>query len=343
MLYPDVRLLLAVFPNDAPEMVRFFGMLMYLIAPTAVAVLSVLLGQLHRSHHTAVTREAFRSAVAATGVLVAYALRFGVSAYHRDSLYLVNNIAVHGFYLFVLLFLVFFIRLVRRLPRGRVRPARGFRFYFEASQLVGLYVYVIGLASFWVTSVNLYVRLIELGIGVVVLGGFFAIYAAEPRAARELRFDPSILSHTVMITGVFLGLALLMMVASDLHMVPRWIDPVLIFPVFAVVFSTDLAALILRLETQPREAQQADAATLPAASDDEFFGRMVAELGITDREREVLVLVMQGKGNREIAERLGVAEKTVRNHLSSLYGKTDAANRVELVQTFELPPAALKI
>ena len=60
MVDSDVRLLLAVFPNDAPEMVRFFGMLMYLIAPTAVALLSVLLGQLHRSHHTAVTREAYR-------------------------------------------------------------------------------------------------------------------------------------------------------------------------------------------------------------------------------------------------------------------------------------------
>jgi DNA-binding NarL/FixJ family response regulator len=50
---------------------------------------------------------------------------------------------------------------------------------------------------------------------------------------------------------------------------------------------------------------------------------------LSEREREVLVLVAQGYSNREIAERLVLAEGTVKNHVSSLLGKLQAENRTE--------------
>jgi DNA-binding NarL/FixJ family response regulator len=52
--------------------------------------------------------------------------------------------------------------------------------------------------------------------------------------------------------------------------------------------------------------------------------------GLSKRELELLLLVSQGKSNREIAEALTVSEKTVRNHVSNLLGKLDLSNRVEL-------------
>ncbi len=50
---------------------------------------------------------------------------------------------------------------------------------------------------------------------------------------------------------------------------------------------------------------------------------------LSEREREVLVLLAQGRSNREIAEKLVITEGTVKNHVSSLLGKLQAANRTQ--------------
>jgi DNA-binding CsgD family transcriptional regulator len=49
--------------------------------------------------------------------------------------------------------------------------------------------------------------------------------------------------------------------------------------------------------------------------------------GLSMREAEVLRLVAQGLSNREIAEELGISERTVANHLASILNKTLADNR----------------
>ena len=52
---------------------------------------------------------------------------------------------------------------------------------------------------------------------------------------------------------------------------------------------------------------------------------------LTDREREVLQLLAQGLTNQEIADRLVIAVKTVRNHLSNIFSKMQVADRVEAI------------
>ncbi len=54
-----------------------------------------------------------------------------------------------------------------------------------------------------------------------------------------------------------------------------------------------------------------------------------AELGLTPREREVLALVAQGATNREIGERLYMAEKTASVHVSRILAKLDVRSRTE--------------
>ena len=53
---------------------------------------------------------------------------------------------------------------------------------------------------------------------------------------------------------------------------------------------------------------------------------------LTAREHDVLALVADGCGNREIATRLGISEHTVKFHLASIFGKLGVATRTEAVQ-----------
>jgi DNA-binding NarL/FixJ family response regulator len=51
---------------------------------------------------------------------------------------------------------------------------------------------------------------------------------------------------------------------------------------------------------------------------------------LTERERDVLHLLMSGRSNREIAAGMGIEQATVKAHLGRMLRKTRASNRVEL-------------
>ena len=52
---------------------------------------------------------------------------------------------------------------------------------------------------------------------------------------------------------------------------------------------------------------------------------------LTPREHEVLLLLAQGKQNKEIARELAITERTVKFHISAILGKLNAGNRTEAV------------
>lgn len=54
-----------------------------------------------------------------------------------------------------------------------------------------------------------------------------------------------------------------------------------------------------------------------------------AAVDLTAREREVIVLVAEGRTNREIGRRLGVAERTARTHVSNILTKLGLASRTQ--------------
>ena len=55
------------------------------------------------------------------------------------------------------------------------------------------------------------------------------------------------------------------------------------------------------------------------------------EPAISERETEIVELVARGLTNQEIAQALTISKRTVDNHVSNIFTKTGAKNRVALL------------
>lgn len=71
----------------------------------------------------------------------------------------------------------------------------------------------------------------------------------------------------------------------------------------------------------------------------------LADVGLTERQVEVLALMMQGKSNKAIGRTLNLAEPTVKNHVTAVLKALKVTNRTEAVIAvgelrLELPPLA---
>jgi len=71
--------------------------------------------------------------------------------------------------------------------------------------------------------------------------------------------------------------------------------------------------------------------------------RRIAPRPLTYREKEILSLVVQGFTNRQIADRLYLAESTVKTHLSSVFEKLDARSRAEAAALVLDPDAGFDV
>ena len=62
----------------------------------------------------------------------------------------------------------------------------------------------------------------------------------------------------------------------------------------------------------------------------------LSEQGLSRRETEVVVLVLQGLTNKQVADKLCVAEKTVKFHLTNIYKRMKISRRSQIVWTLPL-------
>lgn len=60
-------------------------------------------------------------------------------------------------------------------------------------------------------------------------------------------------------------------------------------------------------------------------------GDGVVDAALTNREREILALLADGLGNKQIAARLGISANTVKTHLELLFEKLGVSSRAEAV------------
>lgn len=82
--------------------------------------------------------------------------------------------------------------------------------------------------------------------------------------------------------------------------------------------------ILARQETPPPASLSPTAARLGVRSQAE-----PADLGLTDRQVDVLSLMMQGKSNKAICRVLDLAEPTVKNHVTAIFKALKVVNRTE--------------
>jgi len=87
---------------------------------------------------------------------------------------------------------------------------------------------------------------------------------------------------------------------------------------FSLIYPS-IAARVLDEFGRPRTSPVAD-----GANDSESYHDLTA------REREVLQLIAQGRSNKEIAGELQISERTVKTHVSNIFGKLELTDRTQV-------------
>jgi len=64
---------------------------------------------------------------------------------------------------------------------------------------------------------------------------------------------------------------------------------------------------------------------------DEFLNGISLKYSLTEREKEIIPLIVEGMGNKQIAGELCISTKTVNNHIYNLYKKLEINSRFELL------------
>jgi len=64
-------------------------------------------------------------------------------------------------------------------------------------------------------------------------------------------------------------------------------------------------------------------------NDEEVTSRLKKIESLTKREYEVLTLIAEGLNNKDIADKLFISEKTVKNHVSSIFKKLGVNDRIQ--------------
>lgn len=166
--------------------------------------------------------------------------------------------------------------------------------------------FVLCLAGYYTTFVTLW-----------VLGAYLA--AESPAMVRWL----FALMAALMAAGQAIGL-----VAVDAHLFGRVQEDSVLMVVFLL-----LACLFMGNGVSPYESWGIvrPARMMTGLDLEGACGLLAAETRMTNREREILPLLAQGRNRKVIAEQLVLSENTVKTHISNLYGKVGVHTQQELI------------
>jgi len=206
---------------------------------------------------------------------------------------------------------------VPRLAHGvagvRISTGRGALYYLVVAAL-GALVAIEGLTQDRVVAaVRVILRIVWIGYGYAILvSGTRAVTDKDQRAVIRAFLATGIVVLPVMLFFE-LGSFLLPDTVSWRH-VPA---PSLLW---LSAYSTLSIVLVVRFIVAPRGGTSWEVPDLFAHT-----------FGISDREREVIRLILEGNTEAHIGDLLFISRRTVVNHVYNIYRKTDVSNRVQLI------------
>ena len=97
------------------------------------------------------------------------------------------------------------------------------------------------------------------------------------------------------------------------------------------LFGPAIAVRMARFFQEMSASTQSES-TLPAGGAQPPESRDAGLTDLSEREREVLELIAAGYNNAEIAQKLVISPKTVRNHITSIFSKLQVADRAHAIR-----------
>jgi DNA-binding NarL/FixJ family response regulator len=93
----------------------------------------------------------------------------------------------------------------------------------------------------------------------------------------------------------------------------------------------EICAAIMSTQTGWQPGDTGENPVVGSSSSAAHRDQVGADLGLTEREREILALIAQGYSNVEIAGEIHLGINTIKTHIRGAYRKIDATNRSEAV------------
>jgi two-component system, NarL family, response regulator LiaR len=140
--------------------------------------------------------------------------------------------------------------------------------------------------------------------------------------------------RTALVYGLVAGLLILVLQLAEYHFLVLEHSLEIYGGIVALLFAALGIWLGLKL-TRPVErvvVREIPVPVVPAAQPFVPDAAQLERLGVTPREHEILQLIAAGLSTREIAERLGVSENTVKTHSGRIFTKLGARRRTEAVR-----------
>jgi DNA-binding CsgD family transcriptional regulator len=165
-------------------------------------------------------------------------------------------------------------------------------------------------------------------ISLVLILYTVAVAIAYRKRLKDAR-QAKMMRQLIILTLVFIpGFTRDLLFFSNATSIERFPIIIIFYPLYFCILSIFSAyrgiAWLLRRKLATGAAQ---AAYQPYLSEPE----RLAALGLSEREAELVPLVLAGLGNKQIADRLHISAKTVSNHLYNIYQKLGINSRYELL------------
>jgi DNA-binding CsgD family transcriptional regulator len=181
--------------------------------------------------------------------------------------------------------------------------------------IVAAYIATVVIANETLNRITEYTAhtIVVLVMGYIV---FIGIYYARKLHDHERK---TIAVKSVVLFGIFLPVIAYDVFTEEVHSAIR-LSP-LHYCLMSVMFIHHFIKYYLR--HHPEAA--------PKISDEAIF----TQYNISPREKEVVRLVLEGRSNQEIGEKLFISLSTVKTHISNIYLKLGVKNRIELLTFFQ--------